>query len=115
MLISDHRAAFKGNRTVISAKSGAMRRSTDGQFLVLTLKDGHFYDEHSPAGGKGKGNYPMMRGTFEQDEITLDLTGLGLKRTDEDLFKDHYKMLTMGQLQTGEDSLLRRNLMSWRS
>ncbi|MEO8591595.1 MAG: LptF/LptG family permease, partial [Flavobacteriales bacterium] len=66
----------------------------------------HFYDEHSPAGGKG--DYPMMRGTFAEDEITLDLTGLGLKRTDEDLFKDHYKMLTLGQLQTGEDSLLKR-------
>ena len=108
VLIYDHRAAFQGNRTVIRAKSGAMLRSTNGQFLVLTLKDGHFYDEHSPAGGKGKGTYPMMRGTFAEDEITLDLTGLGLKRTDEDLFKDHYKMLTMGQLQTGEDSLAQR-------
>ncbi len=106
VLIYDHRAAFQGNRTVIRAKSGSMRRSTNGQFLVLTLKDGHFYDEHSPAGGKG--NYPMMRGTFDEDEITLDLTGLGLKRTDEDLFKDHYKMMTMGQLRAGEDSLLAR-------
>lgn len=107
VLIYDHRAAFQGNRTVIRAQSGTMRRSTDGHFLVLTLKDGHFYDEHSPASGD-KGLYPMMRGSFVEDEVRFDLSGLGLRRTDEDLFKDHYKMMTMGQLQVSEDSLLKR-------
>lgn len=107
VLIYDHRAAFQGNRTVIRAQSGTMRRSTDGHFLVLTLKDGHFYDEHSPAAGD-KGIYPMMRGSFVEDEVRFDLSGLGLRRTDEDLFKDHYKMMTMGQLQVSEDSLLKR-------
>jgi lipopolysaccharide export system permease protein len=107
VLIYDHRAAFQGNRTVIRAQSGTMRRSTDGHFLVLTLKDGHFYDEHSPAAGD-KGICPMMRGSFVEDEVRFDLSGLGLRRTDEDLFKDHYKMMTMGQLQVSEDSLLKR-------
>jgi lipopolysaccharide export system permease protein len=107
VLIYDHRAAFQGNRTVIRAQSGTMRRSTDGHFLVLTLKDGHFYDEHPPAAGD-KGIYPMMRGSFVEDEVRFDLSGLGLRRTDEDLFKDHYKMMTMGQLQVSEDSLLKR-------
>jgi lipopolysaccharide export system permease protein len=107
VLIYDHRAAFQGNRTVIRAQSGTMRRSTDGHFLVLNLKDGHFYDEHSPAAGD-KGIYPMMRGSFVEDEVRFDLSGLGLRRTDEDLFKDHYKMMTMGQLQVSEDSLIKR-------
>ncbi len=43
----------------------------------------------------------------KEDRLRLDLTGLGMVRTDEDLFKDHYKMLTIGQLQVAEDSLLR--------
>lgn len=103
VLIYDHRAAFQGNRTVVRAESGNMNRSTDGRYLILTLKNGHFYDEHSPAGNRGK--YPMMRGTFAEDEIRLDLSGLGLDRTDQDLFKDHYKMLTLGQLQLATDSL----------
>jgi lipopolysaccharide export system permease protein len=67
VLIYDHRAAFQGNRTVVRAKSGTMHRSTDGHYLIFTLKDGHFYDEHSPAGDGG--TYPMMRGTFAEDEI----------------------------------------------
>lgn len=106
VLIYDHRAAFQGNKTVVRAESGNMRRSTDGNYLVLSLYNGYFYDEHSAA-SQGN-NSPMMRGTFTEDNIRFDLTGLALKRTDEDLFKDHYKMLTVGQLQFSEDSLKRK-------
>jgi lipopolysaccharide export system permease protein len=49
-----------------------------------------------------------VRGRFDRDVIRIDLSGLGLKRTDEDLFKDHYKMLTLGQLDYTEDSLRTR-------
>jgi len=38
----------------------------------------------------------------------MDLSGMGMKRTDEELFKDHYKMLTLGQLGYAEDSLALR-------
>lgn len=107
VLIYDHRAPFQGNRTVVRARTGTMRRSTDGRYLVLTLKDGHFYDEHAPA-EREQGVFPMMRGTFEEDEIRIDLSGLDLARTDEDLFKDHYKMLSLGQLVFTGDSLQRK-------
>ncbi len=104
VLIYDHREPFQANRTVIRARSGTMRRSTDGQFMILTLKDGHIYDEH---GGvtKETGRFRMTNGRFTEDEIRFDLTGMGLSRTDEDLFKDHYKMLTLGQLVVARDSL----------
>lgn len=106
VLIYDHSAPFQGNRTVVRARSGTMQRSVDGHFLILKLHDGHFYDERSPAADRGK--YPMMRGTFSEDEVKLDLSGLGLDRTDRDLFKDHYKMMSSGQLRSAEDSLHRQ-------
>ncbi|HRF80747.1 MAG TPA: LptF/LptG family permease [Flavobacteriales bacterium] len=109
VLIYDHRVPFQGNRTVVRARTGAMQRSVDGHFLVLDLRDGNFYREDTPAGERGK--YPMMRGTFAQDEIRLDLSGLGLDRTDRDLFKDHYKMMTSRQLQHSEDSLRKQFAM----
>ncbi len=105
VLIYDHRAPGRGTGTVIRAERGAMLRSTDGRHLVISLENGHFYDEQDPA-GKRDAKQPLMRGTFVRDEVTMDLSGLGLRRTDEDLFKDNFKMLTMGQLQAGEDSLL---------
>lgn len=107
VLIYDHRKPFSGDRTVIRARQGIMRRSTDGRFLVLELEDGHFYDEQQEE-RQGRANLPLMQGHFARYEVRFDLSGLGLKRTDEDLFKDHYKMMTMGQLGVSEDSLTQR-------
>jgi lipopolysaccharide export system permease protein len=104
VLIYDHRGPAKGNSTVIRAEHGRMQRSADGHYLILSLENGHFYDEAVNVGDRGA-HRPLMRGTFASDVVTMDLSGLGLQRTDEDLFKDNYKMLTMGQLQAGEDSL----------
>jgi lipopolysaccharide export system permease protein len=107
VLIYDHRKPFSGDRTVIRALKGIMRRSTDGRYLILELEDGHFYDEQQDE-RQGRANLPLMRGHFDRHEVRFDLSGLGLKRTDEDLFKDHYKMMTMGQLSVSEDSLEQR-------
>lgn len=108
VLIYDHRQPFQANRTVVRAARGHMRRSTDGHYLVLILEDGRIYDEQDKSTSGLRGNNPLLRGRFARDEIRLDLTGLGLKRTNEDLFKDHYKMLTLGQLGYAEDSLQRK-------
>jgi lipopolysaccharide export system permease protein len=107
VLIYDHRKPFNGDRTVIRAERGIMRRSLDGRYLVLELENGHFYDEQQDE-RRGRAELPMMRGRFDRYQVRFDLSGLGLKRTDEELFKDHYKMMTMGQLGLSEDSLLHR-------
>ena len=104
VLIYDHRNARRGNGTVIRAERGHMQRSVDGHFLILTLENGHFYDEAGAPAARGS-RQPMLRGTFKKDIITIDLSGLGMTRTDEDLYKDHYKMLTMGDLGRDLDSL----------
>jgi lipopolysaccharide export system permease protein len=90
-----------------------MRRSTDGQYMLLTLEDGVFYDERERQPGLEGGSFPMVQGRFDKNLIRIDMSGLGLKRTDEDLFKDHYKMLTMGQLAHTEDSLHQRLDERW--
>ena len=108
VLIYDHRNAFQSDRTVVRASRGRMKRSSNGDYLVLELEDGRVYDEQS-AGRNGKGgDEPLLRGRFERDELRLDLSSLDLKRTDEDLFKDNFRMLTMGQLSTVQDSLEKR-------
>ncbi|MEO5585840.1 MAG: LptF/LptG family permease [Flavobacteriales bacterium] len=108
VLIYDHRKPFQANKTVVRAEKGAMRRSTDGHYLVLVLENGRIYDDQSDNPTRSNGAYPLLRGRFQREEIRLDLSGMGMKRTDEDLFKDHYKMLTLGQLQYAEDSLAKR-------
>ena len=104
ILIYDHRSSLNGNGTVIRAERGTMMRSTDGHFLVLTLENGKFYDEQGRADKRAQS--PLLRGTFKRDVVTMDLSGLSLRRTDEELFKENYKLMTMSQLASNEDSLL---------
>lgn len=110
VLIHDHRDQFQGNRTVIRAASGTMRNSSDGRYLLLDLEDGAMYDERSALGDtrprkNSKANYPLLRGRFAHDQLRLDLSGLDFKRVDEELYKDQYKMLTIGQLAASIDTM----------
>lgn len=106
VLIYDHRDQQRNTVSVVRAERGTMQRSTDQRYLVLTLFNGTVYDE-SPATEKASAaSRPLLRGTFEKTALRLDLSGFGFEPTDEDLFKDHYQMLTMGQLQYAEDSLM---------
>ncbi|MEO7079960.1 MAG: LptF/LptG family permease [Flavobacteriales bacterium] len=108
VLIYDHRKPFQANKTVVRAEKGIMQRSTDSRYLVLVLENGHIYDERGENPSRMSGNFPLLRGSFQREEIRMDLSGMGMKRTDEELFKDHYKMLTLGQLAYAEDSLAKR-------
>lgn len=108
VLIYDHRKPFQGNKTVVRAAKGTMQRSIDGHFLILVLEHGRIYDEQTEGPVHRNTDLPLLRGRFQREEIRIDMSGMGLKRTDEDLFKDHYKMLTLGQLQFAEDSLQKK-------
>ncbi len=105
VLIYDHRQEHQTDRTVVRAEHGRMKRSQDGNYLVLELENGRYYDLQDKGRGNPSDQAPLLRGRFVRDEVRLDLSGLAMKRTDEDLFKENYKMLTMGQLQTNLDSM----------
>jgi lipopolysaccharide export system permease protein len=109
VLIYDHSDPFSGNRKVIRAARGSMKKSTNEQFLVLTLFEGYSYDEIVPKKSKNKKDKdayrPHLKNYFKKDIIRVDLSGLAFNRTNEGLFKGHYSMLTLGQLNVYEDSL----------
>lgn len=98
VLIYDH-SDLVGNRKVIKAESGEMYLSEDGRYLIFKLFNGQQYDEQ-----KGD-NYPLLRSTFKEHRLNFNLTGFQFERTDESLFKDHYQMLNLVQLNESMDSL----------
>lgn len=104
MLIYDHAKKQTGNKTVIRAKKGRMEQTNDKRFLILTLQDGYSYDESGTDQAK-KSTYPMVRNEFEKDILRIDVSGFMLQRSDEDQWKNHMQMLTMGQLRESIDSL----------
>lgn len=107
VMIYDH-TDNSGNRNVTIADSADMLMSADKNFLVLNLYNGCKYEE-LPEDGRNRNNYrtyPHQSSFFISESITLDLSGFGLKRTDEELFKENQEMLNVAQLSASKDSLI---------
>ncbi len=103
--IYDH-THLDGNTTVTIADSGKMRFSADERYLLITLYSGQTYDElHSERRNKRDFTFPQRRDKFQEQTLMLEMSGFELKRTDESLFRSHYAMMSLAQLQHFEDSL----------
>ena len=97
----------QGNTTVTLADSGYMRMTEDERFLLFTLYNGTTYTEMQKKRKRERiKTYPARRDKFEKEDMVIELVDFGLKRTDEDLFKSSYQMMTLNQLKQMEDSLI---------
>jgi lipopolysaccharide export system permease protein len=104
IVIYDHRGQERGNRTVIRAKQGTMNQTDDKRFLVLTLTDGVTYDEMVEERRKER-KHPLVRGTFEEMVLRLDLSSFAFSGDNEEVFRNSYEMMTIPQLSDAIDSL----------
>jgi lipopolysaccharide export system permease protein len=103
--IYDHTQAA-GNTSITIADSGKMIVTRDERNLIFTLYNGHSYieleNERKPKRVK---TYPHRYDKFEEQQFIIELVGFNLTRTDENLFKDHYSMLNLDQLELMKDSI----------
>lgn len=104
ILIYDH-TSYRGNVSVILAERGEMYYVNEHQYLILDLFNGAMYEEEQSKRVDKQFTYPHRRHSFEEQKIVFDLTGFGLKRSDENLFKNHYQMLSAKDLAYAIDSL----------
>jgi lipopolysaccharide export system permease protein len=106
ILIFDH-TDNQGNISVTIADSGYMRISSDEKHLLLTLYNGRSYIELQKQKKENRTvkSYPLRRDQFEKQEMVIEMTGFGLNRTDERLFRNSYSMLNLKQLHHFDDSL----------
>ena len=105
VLIYNNTEQNSGNRSVVRADHGRMEKTADGHYLVLTLYDGVSYNEVGNLREYRSSPHPEIKSKFKKDVLRFDLSGFGLNRTDEKLWKNHMQMLSMGQLNTVIDSL----------
>jgi len=104
IMIYDH-SSMNGNTKVVVAKKGIMRMSDDEKFLLVDLEDGYAYDEQSGRSNQGlTQSQQLLRTKFTTYGFRFDLTSFKLSRTNEDLFKDNFQMLNLGQLESAIDS-----------
>lgn len=89
---------------ILFAKRGNMVMSEDGRYLFLNLYEGGRYEELE----RVKGYYytqPHTTTTFSEERIAFDMNSFKFNRTDENLFKHHWEMLNVIELQSASDSL----------
>jgi len=95
-----------GNVSVTVADSGYMKMSSDEKHLMLTLFNGNSYVELQKTRKRNEQKtYPHRRDKFAAQEMLIELTGFGLNRTDQSLWKNSFSMMNLEQLTHFEDSL----------
>lgn len=100
ILIYDHNSE-KGNDKVIIAEKGKMYLSENERYFVIALENGHSYYEMD----LDKSNKPFQRSNFKEDILRFDLSEFGMKRSSEDLYRNHYAMMNNKQLINAIDSI----------
>ena len=101
----------KENVEVTIADSGYMRMTADEKNLILTLYNGCSFEEVKESKQNRRRRdriYPHKRQEFEKQTVIFELADLNFSRTDEDLFKNNFKMLNLRQLEYAEDSLIKQ-------
>lgn len=95
----------KGNNLVTVADSGFMKVSDDDTYLIFTMFSGRSYNEIESDRKNRQGfTFPHRRDFFQEQSLLIELTGFGLDRTDESLFKSNYSMMSLAMLEHYEDS-----------
>ncbi|GHV72582.1 hypothetical protein FACS1894201_02650 [Bacteroidia bacterium] len=92
-----------GNVRMSIAKDGCMQMSKDGQYLVFTLWDGYSYTEDLKE-VQNRAKRPFSRVRFEEQKIKFDLSEFQFQESDDALFSNHYKMMTIASLQRQIDT-----------
>jgi lipopolysaccharide export system permease protein len=95
--------AGRGNENVLMAKRGEMHSKENGRLLYLKLYDGVQYQEVRHKAPQF--NYEHNRTYFDVWEKTFDLSDFSLTRSDESLWKNHYQMMNLTQLNNAIDTL----------
>jgi lipopolysaccharide export system permease protein len=106
IMIYNHTEA-KGNVAVTIADSGYLNISDDKQYMILTLFSGESYTDVKPGTREESKSYPFRRERFKMQEVVINVKDYDLKRADESIFKDGYRMLKNKQLKSQVDSLTR--------
>ncbi len=103
IIIYDHEDRSR-NTTVTVAEWGKMEAAKDQMYLIFSLYNGCNYETKLDSKNASQ-TRPFQRTYFKKEVLRFDLSGFQLERTKEELFKSHYKMLNIEQLEYYIDSL----------
>jgi lipopolysaccharide export system permease protein len=103
--IYDH-SAHMGNNVQMYSKSGKITTTADTSALVLILRDGNRYEETAER-NNGEAKKTLSQLNYKQLQVNIPLEDFKMKRTNEELFKNHGQMLNIWQIDSVVDSTKR--------
>ncbi len=89
---------------VTVARRGEIEMSKDERYMTLTLIDGVNYAEKIDNRDQTT-NRPLQRTSFARQQKTIDLSAFTFSKTNEEFFKDDFRMLSIKQLNHTIDSM----------
>tara|TARA_B100000886_G_scaffold297482_1_gene225169 strand:- start:1512 stop:2888 length:1377 start_codon:yes stop_codon:yes gene_type:complete len=102
VMIYDHTSG-EGNDKVIIAEKGQMYLSENENYFIISLENGYSYYEMNI--NKKDEKRHLQRSKFKKDILRFDLSDFGMKRTSEELYRNHYAMMNNAQLSAAIDSI----------
>jgi lipopolysaccharide export system permease protein len=105
VLIYDQTPERRQENIQILSKKGEMYTTPDRRFLVLSLTEGKQYQDANGENGTSSSNYPFVRTSFKTWEKVFDMSEFDLDKTNEELFKNHYQMMTGEDLLSAIDTI----------
>lgn len=109
LIIYNHSKEKSSNNEVTIADSGKIIINDRKGITEFILFNGSVYTEVKEKGRKKK-NYPFRRVHYGEQRMRISMAKDEMKRTDESLFANSYRMLNIEQLNYTKDSLA--NLLS---
>ncbi len=103
LIIYNHTPNSNSSNVTV-ADSGNMTITADKSKLIVVLYNGYNYSDIKSFGNRDGNTYPFRRDNFKKQTFNIELTGYNLQRTDESLYKNHYQMMNMRQLNVSIDS-----------
>ncbi len=104
VLIANHVNTKRDQLNELVAAGGQMYTTKDERYLVMELENGEQFQEGDRYVAS-KNRAPFIRTSFKKYTKIFDLQEFEISRTDEELFRTHYSMLSMPQLRTAIDSI----------
>jgi lipopolysaccharide export system permease protein len=102
VLIYEQQSTLQDNSII--AEKGMMSFSDDKKFLEFTLYNGYRYQER---GAAMDSSTEFIRLGFKEYKKLFDLSSLQMMNTPDSIFKNDTKMLSLRQLNTAIDSLIK--------
>jgi lipopolysaccharide export system permease protein len=94
---------YNGMNITLAGK-GEIEMSEDERFMTLTLIDGVNYSEKIESREQVQSR-PLQRTSFSSQKRTIDLSAFAFSKTNEEFFKDDFRMLSIRQLNHTIDSM----------